>query len=561
MLVSLEIKDFGLIDNLCLRTAFGLNILSGETGAGKSIIIDALQVALGGRASVEFIRAGKEKARLAAVFDLNGNTCLKEKLTEWGIPPEDDDSLIMSRELNRGGRGALRLNGQTVALSLYREAGLCLVALQGQHEQQSLLNPLRQLNLLDCFGGDAAVTLQKNVSQLHERWDRAKKNLAGLLSDSLDRARRLDMLRYQIDEIEKANLAEKEEEELTKDRLRLANAERILALAGECHRFLTGGEAETRGALDCLGLLRRGLAELVRLDECLAPFLTAAENVFYQLEDLAREISGYSEQIQADPGRLHFIEDRLALLKGLKKKYGDTVAEILLFKEQAAAQYAELAGREENAAFLEQEINKIGEEWQTAAEGLSAVRREAARRLEEAVTEELLTLEMKNVKFAVQFEQTQGISSSGQETIEFLISPNPGEPLKPLAKIASGGELSRIMLAVGTILASLDEVPTLVFDEVDTGIGGKTLQAVAEKLSRLAARKQVICVTHAAQVACFADNHYFIHKEITEDRTIVRASLLEGDARVKEIARLLSGTEDEVAVRHARKLLGEAKIK
>jgi len=560
MLVSLEIEDFGLIDRLCLEGTPGLNVLSGETGAGKSIIIDALQVVLGHRASVDFIRAGREKARITAVFDLNGNTYLKEKLAGWGLPLEEDEMLFMFRELNRSGRGTCRLNSQAVALSIYREAGRYLVALQGQHEQQHLLNPAHQLNLLDRFGGDATCVLQKRIRELYESWGKAKKNLDGLLDDTQDRTRRLDILRYQIDEIEKAGLAGEEDKELVKERLRLANAEKILALAGECHRFLQGGEGGACNALDCLGQVRRGLTELARLDEHLAHFLATVENAFYQLEDIARELASYIGKIQSDPERLQFVEDRLTLLKSLKKKYGDTVAEILRYKEQAVAQCVELTGWEESAAALEQEVAHAGEEWQKTAVELTAERLNAARRLEEAVTRELISLEMKQVKFSVQFKQTQGISPHGQETIEFLISPNPGEPLKPLAKIASGGELSRIMLAIGAILAYLDEIPTLVFDEVDTGIGGKTLQAVAEKLSRLSTRKQVICVTHAAQVASFADNHYFIHKDIAEDRTIVRTSLLGGVARIKEIARLLSGTEDALAQEHAQQLLDQAKV-
>lgn len=560
MLVLLEIQDFGLIDRVSLEFTPGLNVLTGETGAGKSIIVDALQVVLGQRASGEYIRTGREKACLTAVFNVSGCGLLQEKLTGWGIPEEEDGTLVMTRELTRSGRNTCRLNGQAVTAGLYREAGRFLVALQGQHEQQALLVPERQLALLDRFGGAQTSDLAKAVKEIYGRWRAAQDRLQEALNSAQDRARRLDMLSYQIEEIDKAGLSFGEEEELLKERTRLANAEKILSLAGECSQFLQGNEGSPFSALDCLGQARRSLAELSRLDDSVAPLLGALESAFYQIEDAAREIAGYREQIQADPGRLQLIEERLAVIKNLKRKYGATITEILHYREQAAREQARLAALEEDVGVLEQEISRLAEAWRRAARELTLARQEAARRLQKAITAELASLEMSKVEFCVEFEQVADISSAGQERIAFLISPNPGEPLRPLTRIASGGELSRIMLALRTILASLDETPTLVFDEVDTGIGGRTLQAVAEKLSRIAAHAQVICVTHAAQVACRADNHYYVFKEAKDRQTNIYVRTLPGEERLKEIARMLAGKDDGLAWEHARQLLQQAKL-
>lgn len=559
MLVLLEIRDFGLIDRASLEFTPGLNVLTGETGAGKSIIIDALQVALGQRVFAGLIRTGREKALITAVFDLSGLAPLRERLTGWGIPEEADGTLVMTRELTRSGRNICRLNGQAVTAGLYREAGRFLAALQGQHEQQTLVIPEHQLALLDRFGGAETGDLRRAAGEIYGRWRAARERFREMLGNAQERARRLDLLRYQIEEITRAGLAAGEEEELLKERSRLANAEKILSLAAECSGFLQGGAESAFSALDCLGQARRCLSELSRLDETLAPALAAVESALYQTEDVAREVAVYREQIQADPERLQHIEERLALLKGLKRKYGATVTEILNYREEAVRESEQLAALDENTAALEQEIARLAQEWEKNARKLTPARQAAARRLEEAIAAGLAELEMGRVEFLVRFEPVEGISPAGREKIEFLISPNPGEPLRPLAKIASGGELSRITLSFREILAALDEAPTLVFDEVDTGIGGKTLQAVAEKLSRIAAHTQVICVTHAAQVARYADTHYLIWKETNEQQTTIHTRRLDGEDRRKEIARLLAGTADGLAGEHARWLLEQTK--
>ncbi|AEG15484.1 DNA repair protein RecN [Desulfofundulus kuznetsovii DSM 6115] len=558
MLVSLDIQDFGLIDRQTIEFTHGLNVLTGETGAGKSIIVEALQVALGGRAWAEFIRTGKERARVAAVFEIHPLAVLKEKLKAWGIPLEEDGMLIMSRELVRSGRNICRLNGQVVALSVYREAGQHLVDIHGQHESQSLFNPDRHRDLLDRFGG--LWSLRQEVAEIYHRWRELTSQLEELRHGARDRLHRLDMLTYQVQEIDRARLLPGEEEALTQERNRLANAEKIAALAGRCYQALHGGEEGIPAVMDLLGRACRDLEELSRLDPELLSLASTLESVLYQVEDVARELARYRDGVEFNPGRLQEVEERLSRIRDLKRKYGDSVEEILRYREEAAAELEKLAFSEENAAALEEEIKLWEERWQQKALDLSRARREHARKLEEAVARELADLEMGKVEFQVLFEDLTGASAAGRERVEFLISPNPGEPLRPLAKIASGGELSRVMLAMRAILAAVDELPTLVFDEVDAGIGGRTLVAVAEKLADIAGHRQVICVTHAPQIASFARTHFSISKEVRAGQTTTRVRRLDEEGRLAELARMLGGREaDGLARDHARHLLEQAR--
>ncbi|RKO66780.1 DNA repair protein RecN [Desulfofundulus salinus] len=558
MLVSLDIQDFGLIDRQTIEFTPGLNVLTGETGAGKSIVVEALQVALGGRAWAEFIRTGKERARVAAVFEVHPLAVLKEKLKAWGIPLEDDGILVMARELARSGRNICRLNGQVVALSVYREAGQHLVDIHGQHESQSLFNPDHHRDLLDRFGG--LWSLRQEVAEIYHRWRDLTSQLEELRHGARDRLHRLDMLTYQVQEIDRARLLPEEEEALTQERNRLANAEKIAALAGRCYQALHGGEEGIPAVMDLLGRACRDLEELSRLDPDLSSLASSLDGVLYQVEDVARELARYRDGVEFNPSRLQEVEERLSRIRDLKRKYGDSVEEILRYREEAAAELELLASSEENTAALEDEIKLWEERWQQKALDLSRARREHARKLEEAVARELADLEMGNVEFQVLFEDLSQPSATGRERVEFLISPNPGEPLRPLARIASGGELSRVMLAMRAILATVDELPTLVFDEVDAGIGGRTLVAVAEKLADIAGHRQVVCVTHAAQIASFARTHFSISKEVRAGQTTTRVRRLDEEGRLAELARMLGGREaDGLARDHARHLLEQAR--
>lgn len=560
MLVSLDIQDFGLIDHQSIEFTPGLNVLTGETGAGKSILVEALQVALGGRAWSEFIRTGREKARVTAVFDLRGLTILQGKLQEWGLLPEEDEFLVMSRELARSGRSICRINGQLVPLSLYREVGSHLVDIHGQHENQSLFSPEKHRDLLDRFAG--LWPLREEVAALYHRWRKISSEMEELQKGAQEKARRLDMLSYQVKEIDQARLVPGEEEELVRERQRLANAEKIVSLVARCYLALYGGEGELPSVLDLLGRVRRDLEELSRLDEETAPLAAVLEGVFYQVEDLARELSRYRESVEHNPIRLQQVEERLAKIRELKRKYGSSIEEILRYREEAAAELATISSCEEKIASLEEELRFCQRQWEEKAKSLSEARRRYAALLEEEVTRHLLDLEMREVEFRVFFEELEQPSPAGRERVEFLISPNPGEPLRPLARFISGGELSRVMLAMRAILAGADDLPTLVFDEVDTGLGGKALVAVGEKLAEIASLRQVICITHAAQVASMARTHWRISKIVSEGQTLAKVEKLEDEDRLAELARMLSGREDDSLARdHARHLLKMARQK
>jgi len=560
MLISLDIVDFGLVDRENITFEPGLNVLTGETGAGKSLIVDALSVALGGRAAVDFIKSGREKARVTAVFDPAALPHLAALLEERGIPDSGDGTLVMSRELARSGRHTCRINGQPVTLSVYRETGRLLADLHGQHEQQSLFAPDRQRDLLDRFGGPSLLQLREKVSALHHDWREAKNALDGLLSGARERAQRLDMLAFQVEEIDRVQPTVGEEENLFAERTRLANAEKIASLAAECAAAISGTETGEKSLLDILGRVVHNLNELCRLDDGIRPLLDTAESAFYQLEEAARELTGYREGVEFNPQRLQVVEERLALLRQLRRKYGDTLGEVLRYREQAAAELAALSGSEENIAALTQKAEELSTAWHEAAAALTVARRSAAGQLEKKIKTVLAELEMGRVEFQVHFEPLSGPGPAGGERIEFLISPNPGEPLRPLAKTASGGELSRIMLAIRVILAAVDAVPTLVFDEVDAGIGGRALQAVAEKLAAVARHRQVLCVTHAAPIASFARAHFQIFKEVRGERARTGVIRLDEQGRLEELARMLSGRDvDGLAREHARHMLRRAR--
>ncbi|MQL52083.1 DNA repair protein RecN [Desulfofundulus thermobenzoicus] len=558
MLLSLDIQDFGLIDGQTIAFTPGLNVLTGETGTGKSIIIEALQLALGGRARSEFIRTGRERARVTAMFDIGGLPAVEQLLLDAGIPLEEDGTLILSRELAASGRHTCRINGQVVTLGTYREAALHLVDIHGQHENQSLFNPDVHRDLLDRFGG--LWPLREEVAALYRQWQKVKTRLEDLRRGARDRLQRMDMLAYHVEEIDRAQLSPGEDEELVRERNRLANAEKIAALAARSYAALHGGEDGFPGVLDLLGQASRDMDELGGVDAALLPLAESLHNVLYQVEDVCRELSQYRDGIEYNPERLQLVEERLSRIRELKRKYGDSVEEILHYRQEAAAELEALQSGEENAAALEEEAARREREWQEKAGALSAARRRIAGRLQEDVTRELADLEMGRVNFQVLFEELPGPAASGRDRVEFLISPNPGEPLKPLARIASGGELSRIMLATRSILAAVDELPTLVFDEVDTGIGGRTLQAVAEKLASIALSRQVICVTHSVQIASFARTHWRIFKQVENGQTCTRVEMLDKEGRLAELARMLGGREvDGLAMDHARYLLEKAR--
>lgn len=554
MLHSLYVKNFALIDDVEVTFEQGLNVVTGETGAGKSMLIDALQVALGSRASVDFIRAGREKASVQATFEISQLPWIKKRMIDLGF--DEDDLFIMSRELSRNGKNICRVNGRLVNLSVYKELGSGLVDMLGQYEQQTLLNQDKHRVVLDSLGGQELLSQASKVKEIYSHWRRAQQELEELEQNAREIARRLEMLTYQVQEIKKAELAEDEEELLMGERRLLMNSEKISRLSEEIYSNLYGGELGVSAAVDSVAKALAALQDLAEIDSNMSPFLETLESALYQLEDVAREVSSYRDEVEYNPERLDEIEHRLSLIKQLKYKYGSSIQEILEYQENALDEITTLNNSTEKAQSLKQDIKALEKEWYQEAKILTKLRKNNAKNLEQLAAKELRYLEMGSMDFKVGISEKGDVNPYGLEDIEFLIAPNPGEPLRPLQKIASGGELSRIMLALKVILSGVDEVPTLIFDEIDTGVGGKALQAIGEKLAQVGQHRQVICVTHGPQVACFADNHYLISKSVVEGHAQTSVQRLDPEERVEELARMLAGREiTDVVKNHARQML------
>lgn len=557
MLISLYIKHFGLIDEVEIAFGPGLNVLTGETGAGKSIVLEALQVALGFRVQTELIRTGRDRALVQATFDIARLPGVRDRMLQNGLETDEDepDLIILSREINRQGRNPCRVNGRIVNLGVYREIAGLLVDLHGQHDQQSLLLADKQMQLLDRYGGTNVLDLLRDTEEAYRQWRKYQRLKERITSGGRERQQRMDMIKYQMEEIDAAHLSGEDEEELKRRRDVLANAERISILAEQVLVNIHKGANRTPAAVDLLGEAQNNLDELCRY----MPGLTGArDNIFSALclvEETARELASYQENLESDPRELNYIEERLALIDRLKKKYGAGIPDILAHRQQIADELEQLTAMETDAAGIDEQVNKSAARYSTLAQQLGVGRQKAAAGLEQAIERELKDLAMSNVQFAVRLTASEP-GPRGQNAVEFLISPNPGEPLRPLSKSASGGELSRVMLALKSILAAADEINTLVFDEVDAGIGGRTLQAVADKLDQLSQAKQILCVTHAAAVAACADKHFLINKLTDNQKTVTTISLLEDEERIKELSRMLGGDRDSTALyHHARNLL------
>ncbi|RJX18683.1 MAG: DNA repair protein RecN [Desulforudis sp.] len=542
MLQRLLVKNFTLIDDLAIEFSTGLNVLSGETGAGKSLIIDALQVVLGRRASAELVRTGCEKAVLEAVFDLDTDRTVGDWLIRDGYDLEDG-FLVLTREIWRSGRNVCRVNGRTISVSAARGIGERLVDFHGQGEQQSLLRENRHRNLLDRFGGEGLMAQRDRVEAVYREWTTARDRLRKLETGAKERARRLDILQYQIEEIDCAGLTSGEDKSLEEERELLANAGQISRLAGEAYEALYGGEGPLPAGIDRLGAATTVVDQLARIYRDAGEISEQLNNVRAEVDDIARRIVGLRDRAEFNPVLLETVEERLAILRRLKQKYGDTIEAILAFREAADAERITLESGDAETGTLAERVEQLARRWQEEAALLSRMRADAAERFCAAVVRELADLEIGNVKFEAEMAPLEAMSPVGAESVEFLFSANPGEAVRSLSRIASGGELSRVMLALKTLLAEVDEVPTLVFDEVDVGVGGRALQAVGEKLADIALHRQVLCVTHAAHVACYARQHLLIRKQTGPGLTRTVIDILDGEALLEELARMLGGRE------------------
>jgi DNA repair protein RecN (Recombination protein N) len=581
MLDELDIRDFVLADHLHVRFDSGFTAITGETGAGKSLIVDALGVLLGDRPATDVVRAGAPAARLEGTFVLEvADQDLDAILAESGIAPEDG-LLIVSRELPRAGRASARINGRAVVQSTLAAVGSRLVDIHSQTEHLAVLRPAEHVNYIDRYAGVGAErnALIGDVSELR----RVRGEIARLQQDARERARRQERLSYEIQEIEAAQIVPEEEDELRRERSRLANAEQLAQLAAQAYAALEG-EADAPGAGDTLGTAAGLLAQLARLDESLAADATQLEAVQSQVLEIARALRAYSEEVEYNPDRLQQIEDRLASLAALKRKYGATLEEVVSYGARASEELEELGTSEERIGALSAEEAALVETLGGQARALSERRRDAAQRLCASVQRQLADLGLSGGRFGVRFDLREdpsgvpvalpsatvipdgeldvsepviraAIDRTGVDRVELLVSLNPGEPLRPLARVASGGETSRLMLALKTILGDADAVPTLVFDEVDVGVGGRSGRIVGEKLAGLAAHHQVICITHLPQIASLAGQHLAIEKHVEGERTTVAARELHGEERLEEVAAMLGGATAATRA-SARELLG-----
>ncbi len=562
MLQSLYLENIALIEKLGIELFPGFNVLTGETGAGKSIIIDAVNFVLGERTSRDLIRNGAARAKVEAVFNLNEGDAAFAALDALGIEC-DGNELILSRELSAAGRNACRVNGTLVPVASLKSVSDTLVDIHGQHEHQALLDAENHISYLDAYcHAESLPIIEKIDAIVSRRNELMLKRNSGFASER-EREREMDMLRYQIEEIASANLEVGEEERLSAEKTVLLNAERIRTALETAHMALSG--AEEGSALSAIDTARRSMRDIAALNKDYEALGDKIEELYYAAEDISFVLRDTSENVESDMQRLEEIEQRLKLISDLKRKYGRTVEDVIDFGKDAGTKLNELENAEALAAELDAKLDKLKAEYNVAADELSKVRRAAGDRLKRDVLNELKDLGMAKAMFDVALSDASGGEprKGGRETAEFMLSANPGEPLKPLEKVASGGELSRIMLCFKSIFADNDRVPTLIFDEIDTGISGRTAAVVGEKMLGIAKKHQVICVTHLAQIAALADAHLMVRKYDDGKNTFVETRQLNEEEKVQRIAQMMDGESDSPsALTHARELIARAdKIK
>ncbi|MGH2352938.1 MAG: DNA repair protein RecN [Chloroflexota bacterium] len=561
MLQELTIRNFALLEEVRVAFGDGLNVLTGETGAGKSILIDALGAVLGGRVTTEAIRTGTDRAMVEAIFQLppaggSAPVPVRLLLDELGLDSaldgdtEDDGALILARELSRSGRSVARVNGRAVPVSMLAQLSASLVDIHGQHEHLSLLRADAQRDLLDRFGG--LMAQREAVAAMVKDLRAVRAELRAMQQDEREVARRIDLLSFQVEEIQGAKLQPGEEEALARERTRLANAARLAELAAAVYERLSGSATDAVSAIDQLGQAARDLVQVTRIDAEMAEQEQLLAEAVAQVEEVGRALRAYSEGIEFAPERLEAVNERLDLIHTLQRKYGATIEEVLAFGERAAAELDQIVNREARTAALEQRVAALEQEIAAAATALSSARAAAGDRLAAAVAEELRALSLRGAFEVVLLRQPDpdGVpvdsgrtrcDETGIDEVEFRFAPNVGEPSKPVARTASGGELSRILLALKAVLSAVDRTPTLIFDEVDAGVGGRNGQVLGEKLAGLAAEHQVLCVTHLPQIAAYGDAHFYIAKQERAGRTVTTVTPLDSDGQARELAQMLGG--------------------
>lgn len=564
MLVELSIRNFAIIKEVTVSFQKGLNILTGETGAGKSIIIDALGLLLGGRASADFVRYGESRAEVEGLFELPAGHPALAVCANVGVQIEQDGMLVVRRDISNQGKSIIRLNGQLVTLAMLRELGPWLVTVHGQHDTHMLMQADKHINWLDAYGEAALGSAKHEYTQLYTAFRKTKQDLERMARNERELVQRIDLLEYQLNEIESAALTPGEDEKLLAQRKKWMNIEKVYSTMQDAYRSLHGDQK----GMDWLGHAMGDLERIVGYEEQLVPILETVQTAYYQIEDVVHQLRQLSYQMDFEPAQLAEVESRLDQIQFLKRKYGKSVDDILEYAATIQDELDDMHHYEDRLQQIEKRLTELAADLAVEALELSVIRQECAGKLAQEIEQQLKELHMERARFAIDVRQTpdedgveidgikRQVDANGMDQIEFLISPNPGEPLRPLAKIASGGELSRVMLAIKTILAGTDQVETLIFDEVDTGVSGRAAQAIAEKLARVAGQRQVLCITHLPQVASMADAHFLIKKEMSEYETKTIVSRLSDDDRVTELARMLSGAEVTAKTEeHAREMI------
>jgi DNA repair protein RecN (Recombination protein N) len=570
MLTELHIQNFAIIDKLDLRFGNGLIILTGETGAGKSIILDAVVMLIGGKADATFVRADSDAAFVEAVFQLKGpeKEAVHELLNREELM-DNPDYVVLMREVRKEGRSVARINGRTVNVGLLKEIGALLIDIHGQAEHLSLLDPRAHLGLLDRYA-EVAKPLTEYRQTYHALLN-LRRELNDLRKAQADSNRRIEILTYQAEEIEDARLKAGEDEELRKERDRLANAESLAQNAQEALAVLEEGSPETPAATDLVGQAAQALAALAKIDEGQTELANQAELMLDTISDIIHGLRGYLEEIEFNPKRLDEVEERLDLLHSLIRKYGGSIPAVIAYGDDARKQLETISGATDRIAELEMQEAKLLEKLGKQGSTLTEKRKSAAKEMGKGIEIELDDLKMASAQFGVDFQTKPdpngaliadgtriAFDQNGFDRVEFLVAPNPGEGLKPLAKIASGGETSRLMLGLKNVMARADEVPALIFDEIDQGIGGRVGMVVGQKLWNLSRTHQVFCVTHLPQLAVFGDQHYQVQKLVDKGRTLTRVEQLEGEPRLLELSQML-GEVGEGTLRSAHELLQTAR--
>jgi len=557
MLLELIIKNYVIIEQQAITFEPGLNIITGETGSGKSLIIDALSAITGGKFSKEDIRANESKAFIEALFSLDGIYYIADILEEYGIDLDEEKNLVITREVSIQGKSVCRINGQIVTLSMLKKIAQYLVDVVGQNEHQLLFNTVKHGEFVDNFGNDKIKTVKNEIKLVTEKLDGLKHKLESISGSASERERKLDILKFQVEEIKSARLKTNEDAELKSRRHLLINAEKLLKGITHVYNNLFKGDENTRSASDLLSDSAAGLGELVGIDEKIESYRSVIEGMVYQLEDIKGELREYRDSIEFTDGEIDLMEERLDYINKLKRKYGNSIEEVLTYMDKASGEYDELVNGEKAAAEIEKEIKEFKEQYYKKAVLLSDVRKQLSKKLEKLIEKELQELNMYGSRFFIKITEDKNIiSANGFDKIEFMLSPNPGEIEKPLCKIASGGEMSRVMLAIKNAFSEIEKAPCVVFDEVDSGVGGQTANMVGQKIKSISKNTQILCITHLPQIASLSDNHIYVDKIVEKNKTYTKIKILSLEERIKEIARMLGGNENiEASIAHAKKLI------